>query len=115
MSADLIGGQPVPQRPFGVSALAVLAAIGAVLGVLFILGGGGLIAMALTFLGALTAYGLWNLRPWGWPLGLLTWILGTIEAVLLLTVSTFNTNLVVGPLAVWYLLRPDIRALFRRG
>lgn len=112
MVANAIGQAPRRQRPFGVTLLAVLAGISMVLGILGLIGGI-LIAILLTLISTATAYGLWNLRPWGWPLALVMWILGTIDALALLSRGTFNTNLVVGPLAILYLLRADIRALFR--
>lgn len=112
MAANAIGQAPRRQRPFGVTLLAVLAGISMVLGILGLIGGI-VIAVVITVLSAMTAYGLWNLRPWGWPLALVMWILGTFDALVLLSQGTFNTNLVVGPVAILYLLRADIRALFR--
>ena len=112
MVANTMGITPRRQRPFGVSLLAIMAGIGMVIGLLALVSGF-FIAIVATLLSALTAYGLWNLRPWGWPLGLVTWILATIDALVLLSQGTFNTNLVVGPVAVLYLLRSDIRAAFR--
>ena len=110
-----MGAPPSPDRPFGVTVLAVLALIAAVLALLVAIGtGGALIAVALTVLSALSAYGLWNLRPWAWPLALVTWVLGTIDAVIGLSAGTLNTSLVVGPIVILYLLRADIRAAFRR-
>ncbi|HET9682191.1 MAG TPA: hypothetical protein VFP19_09145 [Candidatus Limnocylindrales bacterium] len=106
------------ERPFGVSVLAVLAAIGTVLGLLVVLASSGLepaatlIALALTVFQGVTAYGLWTLRRWAWPLALVVWVLGTLDAVRLLTEGTFNTNLVVGPIVVLYLLQPQIRRAF---
>ena len=121
MTANAMGGEPRRGRPFGVTVLAVLASISVAFGVLALTGGfgwdvsggGWLITFAITAVGALAAYGLWNLRPWAWPLALLTWGLATIDAVFLLMNGTINTNLVVGPIVVVYLMRADIRALFR--
>ena len=109
------------QRPTGITILAVLASISVVFGLIALLGGiGGApgalpVGMILTFVGAVTVYGLWNLRPWAWPLALILWSLSTLDALLLLANGTFNTNLIVGPLVVIYLLRADIRAAFGRG
>ena len=107
-------------RPFGVSVLATLATIGTVLGVLVLTASTSAnpeafpIALALTLFQGLTAYGLWTMRPWAWPLALVVWVLGTLDAVRLLMEGTLNTNLVVGPLVVVYLLQPDIRRRFGR-
>ena len=108
------------QRPTGITILALLAAISAGFGLIAMLVFGGasgalLIGGILTILGAATAYGLWNLRPWAWPLAVVLWVLSTIEALLLLANGTFNTNLIVGPLVLVYLMRPTIRTAFRRG
>lgn len=109
-----------PQRPFGVSVLATLATIGTALGLLVLVASTSAgaeafpIALALTLLQGLTAYGLWAMRPWAWPLALVVWVLGTLDAVRLLTAGTLNTNLVVGPLVVVYLLQPAIRRRFGR-
>jgi uncharacterized membrane protein (DUF2068 family) len=103
-------------RPFGVSVLATLATIGTILGVLVATASAEAlpIALAITVLQGLTAYGLWTMRPWAWPLSLVVWVLGTLDAIRLLTEGTLNTNLVVGPLVVVYLLRPEMRGRFGR-
>ena len=112
----------MPQpRPTGVTVLAALATISATLSLLAMLGVFGPVAGAipigwiLTFLSIAAAYGLWNLRPWAWWLSLIVWIIGTLDAIVLLTNGTFNTNLIVGPIVVLYLLRSDIQAAFGRG
>lgn len=112
---------PDRRRPTGVTFLAVLAATSVGLGALALLGGIGgadvplLIAAGITIAGAVTVYGLWNLRPWAWPLALVLWSLSTLDALLLLANGTLNTNLILGPLVVAYLIRADIRAAFGRG
>lgn len=92
------------SRPTGVTILAILAAIGGVLGLLgglaiigigglaggFIggaagaaIGGlaviGGLIVLVLAVLELVLAYGFWNLRPWAWQLGV---ILAAVQIVI---------------------------------
>lgn len=113
---------PDQQRPTGITILAALASISVMFGFIAMLGGMGDASSALritgailTIVGAVTVYGLWNLRPWAWPLALVLWLLSTIEALLLLTNGTFNTNLIVGPLVILYLMRADIRTAFGRG
>ena len=110
----------VQQRPTGITVLAVLASISVVFGFIAMFGGlgsgpGALIGALLTIVGAVTVYGLWNLRGWAWPLALVLWLISTLDALLLLTNGTLNTNLIVGPLVILYLMRGDIRAAFGRG
>jgi hypothetical protein len=109
------------HRPTGITILAALAMVSVGFGFIALLGGiGGApgalpIAAILTIVGAATVYGLWNLRPWAWPLALVLWGLSTLDALLLLSNGTFNTNLIVVPLVILYLMRADIRAAFGRG
>jgi hypothetical protein len=112
-------GPTVPERPGGISLLAILAAATIVLlpvatpsppdGAL-----GVLVIVAIVVSSVALAYGLWTLRPWAWPLAILFWSIGFLEALWLLTQGTINTNLVVSPLVIAYLSRSDIRVLFRR-
>jgi hypothetical protein len=108
------------QRPTGITILAALASFSVAIGFIALLGGlgGGLdaqpIGAILTIVGAVTVYGLWNLRPWAWPLAMVLWALSTLEALLLLANGTVNTNLIVGPLVILYLMRADIRTAFGR-
>ena len=109
---------PDQERPTGITILAALASISVAFGFIAMLGGapGTLpIGAILTIVGAVTVYGLWNLRPWAWPLALVLWVLSTLDALLLLVNGTFNTNLIVGPLVIFYLMRADIRTAFGRG
>ena len=109
------------QRPTGVTILAAVASISVVFGLIALVGGlGGApgalpVGAILTIVGAVTVYGLWNLRRWAWPLALVLWVLSTVDALLLLSNGTFNTNLIVGPLVILYLMRVDIRTAFGRG
>ena len=97
------------QRPTGVTILAILAAIGGILGLcgsLAVIGLGGvlggilgrrvgagagllagaigvivgLIALAIAALELAFAYGAWNLRPWAWLLGIGTEIVAGVLA-----------------------------------
>ena len=117
MTANVAGGLPRKQRPFGVSVIATLATLSVVLSLLVLLNpavtGDVLIGWLITIVSAVAAYGLWNMRPWAWMLALVIWALGTIDALFQLTHGTINTNLIVGPLIVLYLLQPSIRAVFR--
>jgi hypothetical protein len=112
---------PERQRPTGITILAVLAMLSVGFGFIALFGGlGGApgalpIGVILTIVGVPTVYGLWNLRPWAWPLALVLWGLSTLDALLLLSNGTLNTNLIVGPLVILYLMRADIRTAFGRG
>ena len=119
MTTNTIGQLPNRQRPFGVTLLAALIGFSAALGAFVLVAAGGLqgaalIAWLIVAVNAVCAYGLWNLRSWAWPLTLVVSALGTLDAILLLTAGTLNTNLIVGPLSILYLLRSDVSALFRR-
>ncbi|MDR3545094.1 MAG: DUF2127 domain-containing protein [Candidatus Limnocylindrales bacterium] len=119
-------------RPFGLALLAVGAVI---VGALALLGAAGwwaasdgiyflprlhgverLVALALLALGALEialSYGLWNLRPWAWALGI-----GLETAALVLALLQLGRGipgshlltLVLAVLTLWYLSRPRVRA-----
>ena len=120
MTANVAGGLPQKQRPFGVSVIATLATLSVVLSLLVLLspagsGDGAIIGWLLTIVSAVAAYGLWNMRPWAWMLALIIWALGTIDALFQLTRGTINTNLIVGPPIVLYLLQSSIQAVFRDG
>jgi hypothetical protein len=118
VTTSVMPGPARRERPFGVSVLAVLAAISFAFGVLGLLAGaavdsgGWLIGLAFTVMVGFSAYGLWNLRPWARPLSMIGYGLATLEALLLLTGGVINSNLIVGPSVVIYLMRADIRDVF---
>ncbi|HET7027549.1 MAG TPA: hypothetical protein VFI28_07645 [Candidatus Limnocylindrales bacterium] len=110
------GGRP---RPTGITLLALLALLTVVLvpiatpsPLVATLGAFGILGVVVLSLAL--ACGLWELRSWAWPLAILFWAIGFIDALLLLTAGTINTNLVVAPLVVAYLNRSAIRRLFGR-
>jgi len=118
----------------GLSALAILAVIGGVLGILeglsllkaaqdYDASGSGIAFYGLCVLAAsvgdlAVAWGLWQLRPWGWTsgvsvvtaqIGLAMWAMlgGLIGAGLV--------SLIVNGIVLWYLDTPSVRLLFGRG
>ena len=110
------GGRP---RPTGITILALLALLTVVLvpigtasPLVAMFGGPGIVGVVVLSLAL--AYGLWELRSWAWPVAILFWAIGFIDAVLLLTAGTINSNLVVAPLVLAYLNRSDIRRRFGR-
>jgi hypothetical protein len=127
---------PVAGRTLGLAALAVaVAAIGVVmllwagawLSASDIVAGSGLAAVARVIVPALVvlavaefvlAYGVWELRPWAWRLGVVL----TIAALVLTVfsagrstdgVQTLSLLLEIGTL--WYLLSEGVHARFQAG
>lgn len=124
------------QRPTGVTILAVLAAIGGVLGIL-----AGLVLVGLSssvsdlaipglsglvaILGLLTivisvgelafAYGAWGLKPWAWMLGIVLEVVGIVVSLLEFRSSTASStvvSVVIAGLIVYYLYQPHVRRAF---
>jgi hypothetical protein len=124
-------------RPTGVALLAVVAAalggyvligslalltvggtaVGGWQGAVFAAGIVALIYAAISFV---IAYGLWDLRPWTWPLALVLQGLGIVLLALRWAAGISGPAEAVVGLALtagvtWYLLRPDVREALRRG
>ena len=123
------------QRPLGVTILAVLAAIGGVLGILagLVLVGLssaaadlalplsglvsvlGLATLVLSILDLVLAYGLWGLKPWAWMLGIVLEIVGIILNILEFrsaTASSTVISIVIAGLIIYYLNQPHVRRAF---
>ena len=129
------------QRPTGITVLAILAVIGGLLGLcgsvtLFGLGGLGAMAgevssgiMASLFgaVGVVSAvlylafgFGAWTLKPWAWLLGIIGAGLAIVTNLLSLitgnaTIVTALISLIVPGIILWYLFRPEIKAVFGRA
>jgi hypothetical protein len=129
------------QRPTGITILAVLSAIGGVLGVFggftlaflgsvvgavageggigalgFVFGG---LTLILGFIGIALAYGFWTLRPWAWPLGVLLELvnIGVAVAQVALGYASFFSaaiSVVVAGIILYYLNQPHIKRAFGR-
>ena len=121
-------------RPTGITILAILAAIGGVLGLLggfgvLFLGSVaasgavmilGLCALAYAALLVAFAYGAWTLKPWAWPLGVAVAIFGIVVAILQIVLggsSIFSQalSIVVDGVILYYLNQPGIKSLFGRA
>ena len=121
-------------RPTGITILAILAAIGGVLGLLggfgvLFLGSVaasgavmvlGLCALAYAALLVAFAYGAWTLKPWAWPLGVAVAIFGIVVAILQIVLggsSIFSQalSIVVDGVILYYLNQPAIKSLFGRA
>lgn len=124
---------PSAARPTGITILAVLAAIGGVVGlfggftVLFagtvLFGGAGALLgiAALAYAGLLIAfaYGAWTLKPWAWPLGVAGAAFGIILGVLYIVGGSDFFSQIIG-IAVdgailYYLNQPGIKSIFGRS
>jgi hypothetical protein len=123
------------QRPMGITVLAVLAAIGGVLGII-----AGLVLVGLSsatadlalpvsgligILGAATivisvlelvlAYGLWGLKPWAWMLGIVLEIAGIVIDILEFRSATASgtvVSIVIAGAILYYLYQPHVRRAF---
>lgn len=78
----------------------------------------GLVALGYAALSLLLAYGLWDLRPWAWGLGLAVQALGAIQVLLRWAGGRASLPEVVIGIALsaaiaWYLLRAEVREVFR--
>lgn len=125
------------QRPTGVTILAVVSAIGGILGLLAglaLLGIGslvaasglggfaavaGLIVLAYAILSLVVAYGFWTLQTWAWPLGVAVEVLGIVQALLQWGnngsgVGTAILSIAIAAFILWYLFQPHVRAAFSR-
>jgi hypothetical protein len=130
--ASAAGGTGV--RPTGITILAILSAIGGVLGLFggfvvlglgaTILGGAGvLLALAILALSGLSlalAWGFWTLQPWAWPLGVVIQAANIVLAIvqyLAADTSIVSTIISVGIAGaiLYYLNQPTIKALFGRS
>jgi len=129
------------SRPTGITILAVLFAIGGVLGILAgvaLLGVGaiaagsglgglaaifGIIALALGAAEIAEAYGLWTLKPWAWTLGIGLAIVSlafiVLQAVLsgniVDTLVSSIISIVIWGVVLWYLMQPQIKAALGRA
>ena len=126
------------QRPTGITIIAVLSAIGGVLGLLAGialltvgaatgvtagLGGfvaiGGLVVIAYSVLSLILAYGFWTLLSWAWPLGVGVEVLGVVQAILQFMndsrqVVSLVISVAIAAVILWYLFQPHVKAAFGR-
>ena len=118
---------PAGVRPFGLSAIAILAVIGGALGLLEGLGllkfEGGIAFYGLCLIGTsagdlAVAWGLWQLRPWGWTAGVsvvTAQIALAMWAMLGGLIGAGLISLVVNGIVLWYLDKPETRVIFGRA
>ncbi len=121
--------QEQPERPLGITILAVLSGVG---GILAILGGlamgalagasgamgmpalgpfaafGSAFAILMGIINLAIAYGLWNGRSWAWWLTIIFSALNALSSL----VSMMLLSLVIAVVVIWYMLRPHVKAFF---
>lgn len=127
-------------RPTGVTILAVLAAIGGVLGLLggiallglgglAAAGGSGLLASYGAIFGILAivqgalalafAYGAWTLQPWAWMLGIVAFGISLGLSVLNVVgggnIGSQAISIVIGIAIIYYLFTPAVKQAFGRA
>jgi hypothetical protein len=127
-------------RPQGITILAVLAAIGGVLGLLAGaalagLGGAaasggsgflagfififGLIAVVQSVLLLAFAYGAWTLKPWAWTLGVAAEVIGLVLSALFVingaNITSQLVGIVIAGAILYYLFTPTVKAAFGRS
>jgi hypothetical protein len=126
-------------RPTGITILAILAAIGGVLGIfaglLLMVGGAALGAAAgsgalaglAALIGAVTlalavgylvfAWGAWGLQPWAWTLGVVLAAISVVLGLFNLINGDFSAviSIAIAGAITYYLFRPEIRAAFGRS
>lgn len=118
------------QRPAGVSILAALVIIEALLG---ILGGlitiltlgfftgiliiAGILLLLLSLVQLAVGVGLWRLRRWAWTVGVVVTGLSLLGDIIGLAggATTFPAivSLILNGVILWYLFRQDVKAAFR--
>jgi uncharacterized membrane protein (DUF2068 family) len=126
------------QRPTGVTIIAILSAIGGVLGLLaslVLLGLGaagaaaglgglafiaGIIVLAYSILSLVLAYGFWTLKPWAWPLGVGVQAVGILQAILQFAndssqIVSLVISIAIAGVILWYLFQPHVKAAFGRA
>jgi len=128
------------RRPLGITILAVLAVLGAILsgivgsdllasgttvaGTAPALGRGfativGVLMVGIGVLNLVLAYGLWALKAWAWPLAVGVW-----AATIVLSILQFMNNtgllvsmalsVVIAAAILYYLFTPQVKAAFGR-
>ncbi len=119
-------------RPAGVTVLAVLAFIGAALGLFGALSGGigagafgtgpvvallfGLYSLILAVFYLVFAFGLWRLKPWAWMVGIVCLVLSILGNLYSLVTGNLSAilSLVVACAILWYLFQPHVKQAFGR-
>ena len=132
---------PAAARPMGITILAVLSAIGGVLGLLggiALIGLGGvaaastgsaaffglgavwgLLVLATAIASLVFAYGAWTLKPWAWPLGVALQVISLALAALTVIsggdIGSQIISIVISAIILYYLFQPNIKAVFGRA
>lgn len=123
------GRPPRIERPLGVTIIAVLAAIGGVLGLigsftLFSVFGSafGFVAayalanVAISILLLVFAFGAWTLQPWAWTLGIVLEAVAIVFGLYALVDGDASAvvSIALAAVVLWYLFQPSVKAAFGR-
>jgi hypothetical protein len=124
-----------PVRPTGITILAILAAIGGILGLLFGAFGGAcaIFTGLFTFLGLISllfviaysvldlafAYGAWMAMPWAWQLGVVAEGLAVVSAIITWAngggFGSFLLSVIIAGAILYYLFTPAVKHYFGRA
>lgn len=109
------------KRPLGVTIIAVLAAISGMLGLLgslmAVAGVAIVLLLAISILLLVFAYGAWTLQPWAWTLGVVLEVIGVVVGLYELFQGDLQAifNVSIAAIVLYYLLRPEVKAAFRKA
>jgi hypothetical protein len=112
----IVGG----SLPMLVGAGPISSGLGVLMGVT-----GAVISLVLAIVACFACYGTWNLREWGRVLSIVLAVISLLFSFPGLLVMGLHLNLFLGTyrlfriaiaiLILWYLMQPQIRALFQRA
>jgi hypothetical protein len=112
----IVGG----SLPMLVGAGPISSGLGVLIGVT-----GAVISLVLAIVACFAGYGTWNLREWGRVLSIVLAVISLLFSFPGLLVMGLHLNLFLGTyrlfriaiaiLILWYLMQPQIRALFQRA
>lgn len=133
---------PRPERPLGITILAILGFLGGILiilaGILFTIGGAfffratrapliplaglfGAVGVVLIIIGIIEliiSWGLWTGKGWAWWLTLIfsgLGVLGSLFSIATGAISSGAISLIIDAVIIYYLLRPHVKQYFGIG
>ena len=105
-------------RPFGVTLIAILTAIGGIVflasGAILLVVGIGIILLALGIAYFVMAYGLWTGKRWAWTITLILSVIGIIVAIASIVAGNVGAiiSIIIHGVVIYYLYRPNVKAFF---
>jgi uncharacterized membrane protein HdeD (DUF308 family) len=106
------------HRPFGVTIIAILTAIGGIVflasGAVLLIVGIGIILLALGIAYFVMAYGLWTGKRWAWTITLILSVIGIIVAIASIVAGNVGAiiSIIIHGVVIYYLYRPNVKAYF---